>query len=120
MTDIVMALRLRIEDDEAPLHDHELHRHALKAIQELRGKLQTVAEAYTRMNRETGAEINRLRNLVDQCDHHEHSLQEAQARIAELDGFLETANEQAVALEDANGRLLGIIRRAAMEALGDD
>ena len=64
MTDIVMALRLRIEDDEAPLHDHELHRHALKAIQELRGKLQTVAEAYTRMNRETGAETERLRTCV--------------------------------------------------------
>ena len=64
MTDIVMALRLRIEDDEAPLHDHELHRHSLKAIQELRGKLQTVAEAYTRMNRETGAEIERLRTCV--------------------------------------------------------
>lgn len=105
MTDIVMALRLRIEDDEAPLYDHELHRHALKAVQELRGKLQTVTEAYTRMHRETDAEIGRLRNLVDQCDHHEHSLQEAQARLA--------------ALEDENGKLRGLIRRAAA-GLGDE
>jgi len=29
-------------------------------------------------------EIERLRNMVDQCDHHEHSLQEAQAEIEEL------------------------------------
>lgn len=97
MTDIVMALRLRIEDDEAPLYDHELHRHALKAIQELRGKLQKIMEAYTRMHRETDAEINRLRNMVDQCDHHEHSLQEA--------------HEQLAALQDENGRLRGLIRR---------
>jgi chromosome segregation ATPase len=61
MTDIVTALRLRIEDDEASLYDHELHRHALKAIQELRGKLQTVTEACTLMRRETDAEIERLR-----------------------------------------------------------
>ena len=99
MTDIVMALRLRIEDDEAPLHDHELHRHALKAIQELRGKVQTLAEVYTCMRRETDDEIERLRNLVDQCDHHEHSLQEAHEKLA--------------ALEDENGRLRGLIRRAA-------
>ena len=89
MTDIVMALRLRIEDDEAPLHDHELHRHALKAIQELRGKLQNIMEAYTRMRRETHAEIDRLRDMVDQCDHHEHSLQEAYAEIERLRGLME-------------------------------
>ena len=94
MTDIVMALRLRIEDDEAPLHDHELHRHSLKAIQELRGKLQTVAEAYTRMNRETADEIERLRNLVDQCDHHEHSLQEAHAEIERLRTCVKTLTGQ--------------------------
>jgi predicted nuclease with TOPRIM domain len=29
-------------------------------------------------------EIERLRNLVDQCDHYEHSLQEAQAEIERL------------------------------------
>jgi len=29
-------------------------------------------------------EIERLRNMVDQCDHHEHSLQEAHAEIARL------------------------------------
>jgi hypothetical protein len=29
-------------------------------------------------------EIERLRNMVDQCDHHEHSLQEAQAEIERL------------------------------------
>ena len=50
-------------------------------------------------------EIERLRNLVDQCDHHEHSLQEA--------------HEQLAALEDENGRLRGLIRRAAA-GLGDD
>jgi len=64
VSDIVMALRLRIEDDEAPLYDHELHRHALKAIQELRGKLQTVTEACILMRRETDAEIERLRGMV--------------------------------------------------------
>lgn len=50
-------------------------------------------------------EIERLRNLVDQCDHHEHSLQEAHERLA--------------ALEDENGRLRGLIRRAAA-GLGDE
>jgi len=29
-------------------------------------------------------EIERLRNMVDQCDHHEHSLQEAHAEIERL------------------------------------
>ncbi len=60
MTDIEMALRLRIEDDEASLHDHELHRHALKAIQELRGKLETQSEAYTRL----AAENRKLREAL--------------------------------------------------------
>ena len=50
-------------------------------------------------------EIERLRNLVDQCDHHEHSLQEA--------------HEQLAALEDENGKLRGLIRRAAA-GLGDE
>jgi hypothetical protein len=63
MTDIVMALRLRIEDDEAPLYDHELHRHSLKAIQELRGKIQTVMEAHDRTRRENGE----LRGIIQQA-----------------------------------------------------
>lgn len=51
-------------------------------------------------------EIEQLRDLVDQCDHHEHSLQEAHERLA--------------ALENENGRLRGVIRRAAKEVLEDD
>jgi hypothetical protein len=33
---------------------------------------------------EAADEIERLRSLVDQCDHHEHSLQEAHAEIERL------------------------------------
>lgn len=54
---------------------------------------------------EAADEIERLRNLVDQCDHHEHSLQDA--------------HEQLAALEDENGKLRGLIRRAAA-GLGDE
>ena len=35
-------------------------------------------------------EIERLRNLVDQCDHHEHSLQDALADIERLRNLVET------------------------------
>ena len=44
---------------------------------------------------EAADEIERLRNMVDQCDHHEHSLQEAHAEIERL----RTDNDQ------WNGRL---------------
>jgi hypothetical protein len=36
-------------------------------------------------------EIERLRNLVDQCDHHEHSLQDAHAEIERLRGLMKEA-----------------------------
>ena len=47
------------------------------------------------LQRDAADEIERLRNLVDQCDHHEHSLQEAHAEIERL----RTDNDQ------WNGRL---------------
>ena len=43
---------------------------------------------------EAADEIERLRNLVDQCDHHEHSLQEAQARIVELEDTYDRMRDQ--------------------------
>jgi phage shock protein A len=39
-------------------------------------------------------EIERLRNLVDQCDHHEHSLQEARAEIERLRTCVKTLTGQ--------------------------
>lgn len=44
------------------------------------------------------------------CD---NLLEEAQARIVELDAFLVIANEQQVAVENENGELRGIIQQAA-------
>lgn len=40
------------------------------------------------LQRDAADEIERLRNLVDQCDHHEHSLQEAHAEIERLRGII--------------------------------
>ena len=50
-------------------------------------------------------EIERLRNLVDQCDHHEHSLQEAQRSITQLRGKLETQLEAYTRLAAENRKL---------------
>ena len=51
---------------------------------------------------EAADEIERLRNLVDQCDHHEHSLQEAHARIAELEAQNEHLCEEITLLQTLN------------------
>ena len=39
-------------------------------------------------------EIERLRNMVDQCDHHEHSLQEAHAETERLRTCVKTLTGQ--------------------------
>ena len=46
------------------------------------------------LQREAADEIERLRNLVDQCDHHEHSLQEAHTRIVELEDKYDRMRDQ--------------------------
>ena len=59
------------------------------------------------LQREAADEIERLRALVDQCDHHEHSLQEAQRAITQLRGKLETQSEAYTRLAAENRKLRG-------------
>ena len=59
------------------------------------------------LQRDAADEIERLRNLVDQCDHHEHSLQEAQRAITQLRGKLETQSEAYTRLAAENRKLRG-------------
>ncbi len=107
MTDLTERLDRHLLNDDAEqrwLDADNLIEEALAEIEKLRGFLGNASKAYDRALSERDQFWMERDNSWDEN-------QKLQERIAELDGFIGTINEQATALEAENARLRALLDR---------